>query len=187
MDNANPRQLEEDINFIRQAVEERDQNQGLVGLVLLWALVGLTGYALLDYSVRLALWFWAIAPLVGVVVSYWVVRRTMCQSGVDYGDRGGRHALHWCSFIGTSLAVLSITAVHDLSGLAQGQLFTLMSGIIWYFAGVHLDRRFMAPGLALVVGAIAVPFIPVLPWTTVGLALALSLIGSVLWMRPKYA
>ena len=187
MDSANPRQLEEDISFIRQAVEERDQGQGPLVLALLWALVGLTGYALLDISVEAALWFWAIVPLAGFFASFWIGRRIMRHSGVDYGDQGGRHALHWSSFLVTSLAVLAIAWVHDLSGMAQGQLFTLMTGIIWYFGGVHLDRRFMAPGLALVVGAVVVPFIPVFPWTAVGLALALSLIASALWMGPKHA
>lgn len=184
MDSATPTQAQEDLQFLRDVVEGDEPRTGPLALAVLWAVIGTVGYALLDVSVGIAVWYWPLACIVGYVASLWIVRRLIARSGVVARNQG-RHGLHWISLAGTSAAVIAITVTHQLPGLAQGQLFTLMTGIVWYFAGVHLDRRFMLPGIVLVACAALVPTFPVLPWTTVGVCLGVSLIASALWMRPR--
>jgi len=56
---------------------------------------------------------------------------------------------------------------------------------VCFFAGLHLDRRFIWPGVLLVAASGAVDYMGPYPWTTVGVVMAVTLIASALWMKPK--
>ena len=40
------------------------------------------------------------------------------------------------------------------------QVSTLIVGIVYFLAGVHLDRRWMPSGLVLIIGSAAITFVP---------------------------
>jgi hypothetical protein len=66
----------------------------------------------------------------------------------------------------------------------MGQLLILISGIVYYLGGVHFDRRWMAPGLVMMAGAVLLTFLPRGGWTLVGVLTFLSLVIS-FWRDPK--
>jgi hypothetical protein len=71
-----------------------------------------------------------------------------------------------------------------IDGWQVGQLSILISGLVYYMAGVHFDRRYLLPGAAMMLSSailcLTFPFV----WTACGLLMAGSLIGSFLFMKP---
>jgi hypothetical protein len=188
MDTKSVQQLEQDITFVRQAVEQRDQKQYTsIAIAVLWAAIVGTGYTLLDVHLPAAMWFWGIAPVLGFLVSFWVGWKSEASVGVERNCPGWVHALHWGSMFAVAIAIMSVAHTSGMEGQVVGQLMTLASGIICFLAGLHLDRRFMLPGIALILGSAAVGYLENLPWTFLGLIAAISLIVSAIWMRPRDA
>lgn len=150
-------------------------------IAVLWAMLIGVGYTLLDFSLRTAMWFMAIAPPVGFFLSGWLQVRAERRVGLEARRE---HVLHWGFMFVLSGAVLSIASSNQLSGWVTGQLFTLVSGAMCFYGGLHLDRRFLWPGVVLVLGSALMSHLGPYPWTAVGWATAASLIASAVWMRP---
>jgi len=179
-------QLKEDITFVRQAVDQKDKQQYTsVALAVLWAAIVGTGYTLLDFNLPAAMWFWGIAPVLGFLVSFRIGWKAELEAGVENSCPEWVHATHWGSMFVIAVAIMSIAYTSGLQGPVIGQLMSLVSGIVCFLAGLHLDRRFRLPGIALVLGSAAVGFLGAFPWTTLGVITAVSLIISAIWMRPR--
>ena len=178
--------LEEDVSFVRQAVEQRDEGQyRYLGITVLWAVIIAAGYALNDFAMEYAPVYWMVAPAAGFLVSLGLGTRQERKRGLFRSGLGARNALHWgCIFFG-GVAVMSIAFSHRFDGWVIGQLFALLSGAVFFLGGLHLDRRTLWPGVLLICGSAAVDHIPAWPWTIVGLATAAALVASALWMKPR--
>ena len=178
--------LEEDVSFVRQAVEQREEGQYReLGVIVLWAVIIAVGYTLNDFAVEYSPLFWTIAPVVGFLASYGLGARQEKKEGVHRPGLGRRHALHWCTIFFAGVAVISIALSHRFDGPVIGQLFVLISGVVFFLGGLHLDRRTLWPGVLLICGAVAIDHIQPYPWTIVGWATAVGLVVSALWMKPK--
>ena len=178
--------LEEDVSFVRQAVEQRDEGQYReLGVIVLWAVIIAVGYTLNDFAVEYSPLFWTIAPVVGFLASYGLGARQDRKQGVRSPGLGRRHALHWGTIFFAGVAVISIALSHQFDGRLIGQLFALISGVVFFLGGLHLDRRTLWPGVLLICGAVAIDHIQPYPWTIVGWATAVGLVASALWMKPK--
>ena len=176
--------IEQDMSFVRAAVTVRDQRQyGPVATVVLWAtLIGI-GFTLLDFYPRVAMWFMFIAPPLGYFASAWLGGRAERRIGVMANRT---HTVHWGFVFVLTAAMLSIASRHQVSGQMMGQLMTLVSGAACFFYGLHLDRRYLWPGIVLVLGSAASGYIEPYPWTMVGLVTAASLIASAVRMKPAH-
>ena len=70
MDPKVTQKLEEDVSFVRQAVEQREEGQySTLGITVLWAVIIAVGYTLNDFAAEYSPLFWSIAPLAGFLVS----------------------------------------------------------------------------------------------------------------------
>lgn len=78
--------------------------------------------------------------------------------------------------VGSLLAIASVIALAICSpafrGPITGQVMVIMFGIIYFLAGVHLDRSFLWLGPVLVVGGIVVGFVPHYGWTGLGIVIS---------------
>ena len=74
------------------------------------------------------------------------------------------------------LALCALAAKHRVSGQGVGQVATLVVGIVYFLAGVHLDRRWMPSGLLLIIGSAAITFVPRFPWTVLGVVVSLAVV-----------
>lgn len=180
--------FEEDVAFVREAVEKRDRMQyNSIAIALLWAIILATGYSLNDFHPEISHLFWPIASFIGFLISFWIANRAMRARGIARRGVRAKYGWHW----GSLFVVIPITVFIALRhGLAMepsvmNQFITLIVGVTCYLAGLHLDRRFLLPGIVHIVGAPAVDFLAPYPWTIVGLAIAASLIISALWMKPN--
>ena len=140
---------------------------------------------LLDFHLQATMWFWAIGPFVGFLASFRIGRRGELLCGVER-SRGLIYPLQWGSMFVIAVAILMMCKSAGISGATVGQLFTLASGVVAYLAGLPLDRRFLLPGVLLILGAPLVGFVGPYPWTTIGISVALSLIASAVWMHPGH-
>ena len=178
--------LEEDVSFVRQAVEQRDESQyRVLGITVLWAVIIAVGYTLNDFAVEYSALFWTIAPVAGFLLSFGLGVWQGRKQGIRSPGLGRRHALHWCTIFFAGVAVISIALSHRFDGPVIGQLFVLISGVVFFLGGLHLDRRTLWPGVLLICGAVAIDHIQPYPWTIVGWATAVGLVVSALWMKPK--
>ena len=186
MDPKVTQKLEEDVSFVRQAVERREEGQyRYLGITLLWAVIIAVGYALNDFAMEHAPLYWAAAPAAGFLVSLGLGVLQERKGGIRRPGLGARNALHWGCIFFAGVAVISIAVSHRFDGWVIAQLFSLICGIVFLLGGLHLDRRKLLPGVLLICGSAAVDHIQPYPWTTVGLATAAALVAGAIWMKPK--
>ena len=180
------RKLEEDVSFVRQAVEQREKGEyRSLAITILWAVIIGVGYALNDFAMDYVPLYWMTAPAAGFLVSLGLGLRDDRKRGLRRPGLSARHALHWGTIFFGGAAVIFIAMAHRLDGWVIGQLFALLTGAVFFLGGLHLDRRTLWPGVLLIGGAAAVDHIQPWPWTIVGLATAAALVASALWMKPK--
>ena len=180
------RKLEDDVSFVRQAVEERDKGEYKpLAIIVMWAVILAVGYALNDFAMDHVPLYWMTAPVAGFLVSLALGSREDRKRGLSRPGLGARHALHWGTIFLGGVAVIFIAAAHRFDGWNIAQLFALLTGVVFFLGGLHLDRRTLWPGVLLICGAAAVDHIQPWPWTIVGLATSLTLVASALWMKPK--
>jgi hypothetical protein len=180
------RQVEEDLTYIRGAVERmEDAPYESVTIAVLWAVIITGGFSINDFRPEFSMIYWPVSSITGYLVSLFIGRRASTEAGECSAQDARLHALHWGSIFFLSIAVLVIGLNHGLSGAALGQLFTLVGGAGCFLGGLHLDRRFMLPGAIMIVGAPAISYIQPYPWTIVGLAIGIALVVSAVKLKPS--
>ena len=98
-----------------------------------------------------------------------------------------RMALHWLTIFAGFIAVVVITTTHGVDGRLAGQLMTLIFGIVYFLGGLHLDGRFLWPGVVAMVGSAAVDHLGPYSWTIVGVVITVTLVASALWTKGSHA
>ena len=177
--------FEEDVAFVREAVEKRDRRQyNSIAIAVLWAIILTAGYIINDFRPEVSRLFWPIAASIGFLISIWIGVRAKRVEGIAKRSDEAKHVLHWISLFFTTTAIAFIALRHGLDGWVMGQFMTLIVGVTWYLGGLHLDRRFLLPGVVSIVSAPAVDYLAPYPWTMAGLAIVASLIISAIWMKP---
>ena len=180
------RKLEEDMAFVREAVERRDKtHHRSIAIAVLWAVILATGHSLNDFSPHYSPLYWCIATPAGYLLSFRIGVRAARTLGIANRRDGFRFGLHWGSLFVAIAIVLFIALPHRLEHSVISQLITLSAGITCFLAGLHLDRRLLVPGVVMALCAAAVDYLAPYAWTIVGLAIAASLIVSAIWMKPR--
>jgi hypothetical protein len=181
-------QLSSDLHFVREAVETRTKPNPLETRLVYgyWALYVLIGYTLIDVSEAAAGVFFMIGGFAGGIVSWAIGKHVTKKYGqVARADDNRRATLHWAC--GIILSVIGAGAlamvIPELRGPAGSQVLLMMIGLVYFFWGVWFDRNFLWLGPVLMLGAIAVSFIPVRPWTSVGIVIALGLVIPTLFSK----
>ena len=178
------RQIEEDLSYVRGAVErmEGGSDQG-IPIFVLWAMIVSIGCAINDFRPQFGMYYWPIATVVGYLASLLIGRRLDREAGEVNTAETRTHAIHWGTIFLLVIGALIIGANHGLDGMAFSQMFTLVAGGGCFLGGLHLDRTFLLPGLAMMIGAPAIDYIGPYPWTIVGLTTGIALVAGALKMR----
>ena len=184
MTEANVERVEEDLAFVRGALDKRRRSFYLpLPIAVLWGLGCLVGLGICDFLPRVAGWFWMIAAPAGFIVAFlyfWL-----------FGDRSGevdwrsakRQILHWGGLT-VAIGVLFLVAyANRLPGRSVGQLALLLVGLGYFLAGVHFGRAWMWPGVLMVAGAVATLMISSYVWTVLGVLLCVGLIAPAVSRR----
>lgn len=188
MTEASAAQAASDLEFLKQVVHRRDAKRTLSPrwLALMWGAILLVGCTWNDLSPRTCWMFWAVVPALAFVLSSLFHGKESFMSGEHDSATGQKMGLHWstCFFGGVPVVVLAFN--HRIDGYTAGQLFILVSGIVYYLGGVHFDKRWIAPGLVMIAGAALLAARPPFGWTIVGAMACLALVIS-FWRDPRPA
>lgn len=172
-----PMQLEQDLRFLRDAVERRDAPARTSRAIMTyWAIHVAIGYTLIDFAPKYAGLFFLVFGIVGGIFSAWMGARESRESGVRDRKAGRREFLHWSSIWLAIAAAIALGITRHLDGQTIGQMVAMLIGLIYFLAGVHFDRNFIWLGLILMAGSILVSFLPGYGWTCLGLIIATGLL-----------
>ena len=170
-----PNQIQDDLSFVRDAVARRDRSPMVFSApYYCWAVYVLIGYCLLDINQHWANWFFLLAwfptgVASGIARHFWIRRHGEIDAALSR-----RAKLHF--MVGGLLAVAAVIGlaccVPSFRGPVTGQVSVVLFGMIYFLAGVHLDRSFLWLGPVMIVGGIAVGFVPHYGWTALGVVIA---------------
>jgi hypothetical protein len=170
--------LKDDIAYVRAAAERAGAGS-IPSIYVLWAVIGLCGFALADFAAdsRSVGLFWGVAGPAGFVVSAWLGYRAGRQSGQGSRRAGVRWAVHWLAFMAAGALAAALVAAGHLPWAAFGSLVVLLLALTYFNAGLYLDRRMLAIGVVLGVCFLVTLFIPGYRWTVAGVLMA----GALVW------
>lgn len=175
-----------DLEYVRQVVERRGEKRNLSPrwLGIMWGTLVLIGCTWNDVHPQTCWMFWAVVPTVAWVLSTVFLGKEAFMMGEWDARTGQRMGMHWstCFFAGVPVVMMAFAG--RIGGCEMGQLLILISGIVYYLGGVHFDRRWMVPGLVMMVGSVVPTFVNRGGWTAVGVMTFLALVVS-FWRAPK--
>ena len=180
----------EDLAYVRAAAD-RSEPIHIPSIYLLWAVICLCGFPLVDF-VGPGSWliglYWLIAGPVGGGVTWWLTARAERRAGQVNREEGRRWAFHFLAFGVTGLLGNGMVAAGQLTWTGLTSLWILLLGLTYCLAGLHLERRLMPVGMALFVGYLIALFVPEYGFTVVGVFVALALsLQAYLGTRGQHA
>ena len=181
--------LKEDIAYVRAAAERAGAGT-IPSIYVLWAVIGLCGFALADFVVD-SRWvgrFWMVAGPAGFVISAWLGYRASHHAGQGSRQIGVRWGLHWLAFMVAGALGAVLVAAGHLPWSAFGSLVVLLLALSYFHAGLYMDRRMLAIGGVLGACYLVTLFIPGYQWTLAGVLMAAALIWqAILGTRERNA
>jgi hypothetical protein len=170
-----PNQLQDDLSFVRDVVARRDRSPLVFSTpYYIWAVYVLIGYCLLDVNAHWANWFFLLAwfpagAATGIAKHFWIRKHGEVDAVMSR-----KHKLHFQ--VGGMLAVAAVIGLAccapGFRGEITGQVCVILFGMIYFLAGVHLDRSFLWLGPVLIVGGIVVGFVPHYGWSALGVVIS---------------
>lgn len=172
---SNAHQLQNDLDYVANAVRRRELDPGIPAIYALWAVLVAVGFALPDFAPQLAGAYWFIAGIGGGLLSWWMAERDSRRRGLMDREMGKRFGLHWgIGGVAYFLTALPMFINGPITASAAG--FLLTTGILYALAGVHLVRPLLWCGLLAFAGyAVLLIFAPPYAWTATGLTMAAGL------------
>ncbi len=186
--NAEIHRAEEDLQFVRRAVRRDSGGRLPVAIALLWAVISLVGFGLVDFAPHWVPRFWIVAGPVGFLLSMALGIRASRAAGEEDRAEGKRWAAHWLGL----LAAIALSILGRVAGAVSwegfGATIVLLVAVAYFTAGVHLARPLLAVAAVLAAGYIAVLLVPGHTWTWLGVLTAAALVAtSLLDRRPRGA
>ena len=166
-----------DLRFVKDAVarKERDANRTPMWIPVLWGAVALAGCVVNDFNPRYSWLYWGVVPVLAFLASWLIGGRAALASGEYDRPAGVRMGLHWSSIFYGAIPVVCLARAGKIDGQEAGQLLILVSGIVYFLAGVHFDRRWLLSGIVMILGAALLTYATRYGWTTLGVLLFIAL------------
>lgn len=171
--------VRDDLSYVRGALARAEgEARSPASVYFLWAAVSFFGFAIIDFAPHRAGVYWLIAGPLGGVLSGILGERAARRAGRSSLSEGRRWALHWAALLAAILLLAPLAATGGVHVAALPRLILLVSALVYFLAGVHLDRRMIAMGpvlagcYLLTVAARGMPYL----WTLTAAVLAASLV-----------
>lgn len=175
--------VESDIRYVRGLVDRSASGSIPVSVFLLWAVLVLAGFALVDFAPRQTALYWMIAGPGGGLASGFLGYRAGVRMGQLDRETGIRHALHWGGMMLVVILAVMLTVRGFVQGTVLSQVILLVITMGWWGAGVHFDRSFLLLGGVMMAGFVATLFAMPYAWTATGALIAVSLVVIALGRR----
>lgn len=167
--------VESDIRFVRGLVDRSASGAIPASVYLLWAVLVLAGFAMVDFAPRQTGLFWVIAGPGGGLASWFLGYRAGVRMGQLDRETGVRHALHWGGMMLVVFLAVMLAVRGFVHGTVLSQVILLVVALGWWDAGVHFDRNFLMLGGVMMTGFVGTLFGLPYVWTATGALVAVSL------------
>ena len=187
---ADTQSIQQDLAYVRAAAD-RSRSVHIPSIYLLWAVICLIGFPLVDFAGPGSWWipvYWLTAGPFGGVLSWWLGYRGAHRAGQVNQEEGRRWAFHFLAFGATGLLGFGMVAVDQLTWPGLTSLWILLIGLTYTLAGLHLERRMLPVGIVVLAGYLVALFVPEYGFTTMGVLVAVALaLQAYLGMRGQHA
>jgi hypothetical protein len=177
--------IESDIGYVKDLVVKSDNSVSPASLYVVWGVILIVGFSLIDFAPRWLGLFWMIAGPAGGLLSGYLGYKAGASKGQMDREVGIKHALHW----GGMMVIVFLAVLLALKGLVHGvvnsQVILLVVALGWWTAGVHFDRIFLWLGGIMALGFLGTLFVDRYVWTAMGLLLGTVLIISAVRQGKK--
>ena len=172
---ADPTRIAEDLHYIRGLVE--GPRAAPASILILWAVIGAPGFALVDLAPSAVPWYWLVAAPIGMVASIWLGRRHAVREGRIDRATGIRWTLHWAGLLAAAGLIVLLAVARIVPFEVINPAMVLLIAITYFLAGIHLDRRLLWVAAALVAAFPTIVFLPKFGWTAAGALVAVAVLG----------
>src|SRR5437879_3237833 len=181
MESAQPvsPELQQDLHFVRSAVERGEHPEGPPLVYWLWGIITLVGFSLIDYAPRWSGAYWAVMGPIGGIASWLMLRRILRRYGIVDPREAAREWLQWAGMAAVILLLGFDAGRGRIGGNTLGQLILLIVGYTYYMSYVRRgDRVMLAAGLMMAAGYVVLAFASSHVWTIMGLSVFAALAGG---------
>lgn len=178
--------IKDDIAYVRAAAE-RSQPGHVPAIYLVWAVLCLCGFTLVDLVGPGSGWigiYWFIAGPGGGALSWWLAARAGRRAGQADHRQGRRWAGHFLGFFAVGMLGMGLVISGQLSWSGVGSLWILILALTYFLAGLHLERRLLPVGVVLAVGYLFTLYFPEYGFTTAGVMVAMALVAQA-WLGTR--
>lgn len=180
--------IESDIGYVKDLVTKSGKSTQPASFYLLWAVILMVGFSLIDFAPRWVGLFWMIAGLAGGILSVFLAYKAEANKGQMNREVGIKYALHWSGMaVIVLLAILLGVKGFVQQGAVLSQVILLIVALGWWTAGVHFDRIFLWLGGIMMLGFLGILFMDRYAWTTMGVLLGIVLIVTAIRQGKKNA
>lgn len=170
------KELEDGLGFVRDLARKSDRRPSPTSIYLMWALISLVGFSLVDFAPNAVGLYWTLAGPLGGVASFFLGWRHSIRHGQLSRDLGVRNGLHWAGMLVAIFLAVPLGATGAVAWVEVHKIILLVIAFGYFLAGVHLDRPLVWVGLLMAAGYVALFFIPAYGWTLVGILMATALV-----------
>lgn len=170
--------IKDDIAYVR-AVAERTGPGHVPAIYVIWAMICVVGFSLVDLVGPGSSWvaiYWLMAGPGGGALSWWLAVRAGVRDGQADRRQGKRWVGHFVGFFVVGLLGCVLAAAGELSWSGLTSLWILLLALTYFLAGLHLDRRLMPIGIVLAAGYLLTFYLPEYRFTTAGALVAVALL-----------
>jgi hypothetical protein len=161
-------------------VKRADRADNPASLYFLWAVISFFGYAIIDFRPEATGLYWMIAGPLGGVASGVLATRSARRLGQVADSDGWKDALHWGAMMFSALLLVPLVTTGRLAVQDIPRVILLILALMYWSAGLHRDRRFLALGGVMAAAYLFTIFADRLPylWTVTGGILGASLAAA---------
>lgn len=180
------KQLNDDLEYLGGVLRKSARGTSPMAVYVLWAAIVLVGFPLVDLAPRWVGIFWSIAGPLGGLASAALGFRYAKKIGQFSREEGIRHGLHWGALLLAILLAVPLGVTGAVGWPVLSRIFLLIIGLVYFLAGVHLERPLIWAGLLMMAGYGALFFLPAYGWTMTGILVAAGLLLSGFFERRRF-
>ncbi len=169
-------EVKSDIGYVKDLVTKSENSASPGSIYILWAVILIAGFSLIDFAPRWVGLFWMIAGPLGGMLSGFLGYKAGANKGQMDREMGIKHALHWSGMMVIIILAIILGIKGLIVGVVNSQVILLIVALGWWTAGVHFDRNFLWLGGIMVLGFIGTLFEINYAWTAMGCLLGAALI-----------
>lgn len=179
---SDPKHFAADFSYVRHTLPR--PVGAPTAILILWAAVGVPGFALVDLARAAIPWYWLVAAPLAMIASILLARRATARRGEIERPSGLRWLWHWVGLLVAVVGFVLLAAAGLIPFHVLGPTIVLLLAVAYFLGGIHLDRRLLWVAATLAASFPVIALVPSFGWTASAAMLTIVLTGITLpWRR----